>query len=353
MPSLPDIQPNVREWITLRQALCWIVRGLEPDLVGAAYTLSLPPEFDHACRQLFRLFSTDKLKVRGKPAINITLTYNEQSSAPEAECSEFGNETDISAEIFRRTGFDSIDWKYGELKHASYDHSVEAAVISIYMSDLCVRWSDLRQLTEEGRSVGVDAKERRLEDQNQDREQSGKKRSVATSKRQGGRKPRDDWPMLAALSAILSERDPKFWRKGIDKKIEDLKNILVKVGHFTPETPAPRRSQFGITSWSYVKTADDMLAEQCSPSLPSPGFLPLVSALVAIVREHDREPGNVSCECEMTKQVELLLSAAADLVGNGFLGLSDSDLYERAQAITKHASEVHKKFCRKLRLRPI
>lgn len=341
MPDSPKLQRQ--KWITLPQALRWIVTREVPTPENMGVLPSFP-DGDSSRENLFRYWIEGSLKLYGSSESN-SIQGRLPYRSYEDDCEEtYGFRATIPAEIIKKSGFNSINWCHCTIGY--YYIEDNPPDLYCYWVNLRVRWDDFYALTT-GREISRPEKKSHVS--------LHKKRSSAPSKGQRGKKPRKDWPLLAALSVIVGERNPDFWAVGTDDKLEILGPILAAGDHLSPNNNIlPGRSQFDKIALSYVKVANELVAEQRSPDLPLlPDTLPLVAALVAIIREHDREPGEVSCESKMTEQVELLLNAAADVEGSSFFGSSDTDLYKKAQAATKHASEVHKRFCRKPRLGPI
>ncbi|MBI2240934.1 MAG: hypothetical protein HYU59_09055 [Magnetospirillum gryphiswaldense] len=339
---MPDtVNPQRQAWITLPQALRWVMAGEMPTLENRETLPSCPSE--HTSRaNLFSFWIDGRLKLYGLEGYypNRPWTPLQSSLTYEYDCWEGTDLVWIRPQVIKQANFDSIDWEHGTLGRF---HLLKDEVDSHpYFIDLRVRWNDLYAITTGKEAPAYEKK-------------SHGGLVVETPKRRGGRKPRKDWPLLAALSIMVGDRNPNFWAVSTDDKLGILRPILEAGHHVSPNNNTlPGRSQFDKIALPYMKVANELLAERRSLGLPlMQDMLPFVAALVAIIREHDREPGEVSCESKMTEQVKYLLSATADLEGSNFLGSSDIGLYKKAQAVTKYANEAHKEFCCKPHLRPI
>ena len=136
MPPLPTIQPPAPEWVTLPQALRWIVGETLPVLpsyeIGNPAELPYFYESDTSREDLFRALVSGELELHGTPDPDV---FGEVKFLR------------VPTEIIAKAGFSSINWRESILCIPSADGHIPAKKEGFYWVDLRVRWADLYALT--------------------------------------------------------------------------------------------------------------------------------------------------------------------------------------------------------------
>lgn len=170
MPAFSNMKPHVKEFVTLPQALHWIIDGIEPDLTGELKDLPSTPEGDTSCKDLYRCWITGQLELFGNRGKKASLRRESELAREEVIFNEFEDFSKIPSELIMQFGIDAIDWERSTLSRIFYNEDDGEWVVSSddddcggfdYWEDLCVRWVDLRQLTGGREPLGA-AKRQRL-----------------------------------------------------------------------------------------------------------------------------------------------------------------------------------------------
>ncbi len=144
MPESLNTQQQI--WVTLPQALRWIMAGEMPTLENREALPTCPSA--HTSRaDLFSFWIDGRLKLYGLDGYdpNRPWTPLKSSLTYEYDCWKGTDLAWISPQVIKQANFDSIDWEHGTLgrfhllKHEDDSHP--------YFIDLRVRWNDLAKLT--------------------------------------------------------------------------------------------------------------------------------------------------------------------------------------------------------------
>ena len=288
MPALSNMQPHVKEFITLPQALHWIVSGKEPDLTGELEGFPSAPEGDASCEDLYRCWITGQLELFGNRGKKASLKRDPVLAREEVIFSEFEDFSKIPSELIMQFGIDAIDWERSTLSRIFYNEDDGEWVVSSndddsggfdYWERLCVRWVDLRKLTAGREPLGA-AKRKRLTGRREPSDAATRpldpiadvyrEDSDSDEKRGPGAPKRPDWTLIAALTAIIRERERGSREVSSELGTHNrLKLILEAAGYRCPDNPnPPSRSGFKKEALDCVGEAE-MLYEKGIKKSPS------------------------------------------------------------------------------------
>ena len=349
MPDFPKMQRQ--KWVTLPQALRWIMTREEPSPENRG-TLPTFPDGDTSREDLFRHWIDLRLKLYGldgfdprRPWTPLTssLTYKD-------DCWEHTGYLWIRCDRICRAGFDSIDWERGSLGHFFIGDHEDGSYP--YFVDLRVRWDALHALTTEKKTSGTNEAGARKSSAVAQKEHEDVKRPAAQPKqsRQGGRYVWPDWPMMTALTAMVRDRDRYFWEKvGRDKKRERVASILGDEYKCIDGKPIPASSSFRDHAVAAVDVAVAFLEKSWLLERDAPlRWLPLVAALAIIIGEREPDSWKQSSESEKHGKIKLILEVLGCTDPDEIPISSGSEVIDEALIAVKRAREFYEKRAEKL-----
>lgn len=343
MPTLPNAHPLVKEWITLPQALCWIVDGIEPDLIGEPGSLPSSPKTDAARTNLYRYWVSGQLELHGQSGKDATISDNETPPYKKMECHNLENLKKINKNLIRRGGINRIDWAHGTFYREIKDRDDCDECFFFYFENLRVNWQELYNLTLESNP-------------------SGNTRSVvqapsANKKRGRGGPKRRDWPVIAALAAIIWEREAKMREtdQGLCNRTARILEVRKNEADGANYNPCLPRESFIRSAVYAVEQAiklypikeDVSLRKRKRSKHYPPDILSCASALAVITIERSRNRGTSITESEIINLVTHNISAIYNVKLDDYYGTPRENLeklsIENARKAEEYYNEWHRR----------
>lgn len=245
MPTFINPKSLSQQLITLPQALRWLVLKEAPnsDNVGALPTF---PDGDTSRETLFWYLAEGHLRLYGSDA-------SKDGKAPyrayeeDCEVDELGPGSIVPDESIRRAGINSVNWCHSTLGSYYIDEECENSSPP-YWVNLRIQWKAFHELTTgqplQAAAEGV----QRL------------KEWEAKAKRGRGAPMRPDWPFLAAVTAIVREREIGSRETSSDNGLHSrVGKILDKAKYSCPDHERlPSRPNFIEKALAPVEAAIDI-----------------------------------------------------------------------------------------------
>ncbi len=287
MPILPKARPMVKKWITLPQALRWIADGIEPDLAGEPGSLPSSPEIDAARVGLYRHWISGRLELHGRSGEGATISYDVASARAEVKHNELTKLKKINKSLIRREGIERIDWEHGTFYREVSEKEEIDDWFQFYFDDLRINWKELYDLTTENNSSSNTPAE---------------KNSPSTDGKRGrGGPKRSDWPLMAALAAIIWEREAenRYSDKGLCDRTGRILEVRKNETNGEEYKEGPSREGFFREAISAVEQAIKLypgnnnitLKERKRSKRYLPDILSCASALASITTERNHSEG--------------------------------------------------------------
>jgi hypothetical protein len=287
MPALPKAPSLVTEWITLPQALRWIVDGTEPDLAGDRGAPPSSPETDAARSDLYRYWISGQLELHGLPGEDATISYDATSSRMEPECDKFGYLEKINKDLIRHEGIDRIDWANGTFYREISGEKESDNCFLFYFCGLRVNREKLYALYTNNKPSRCS--------------QAVLQSPSTEGKRGRGGPKRSDWPLIAALAAIIWEREAenRYSDKGLCDRTARILEVRKNETNGEKYREGPSREGFFREAISAVEQAikiypgknNIILKKRERSKYYRPDILSVASALASITTERNHSEG--------------------------------------------------------------
>lgn len=314
MPALPEVQPLVKKWVTLPQALRWIVEGIEPDLAGEPGTLPSFPEGDTSCKDLYRYWISGEIELYGQLGLDAEVLYDDSFSPIGVECRSLGEFKKVRVDHLRKAGINAIDWKCSSFYTFIYNEEDQSHYIKFCWENLKIRWGDLLRL----------ATKKKISNPNQTESQD-----PSTGKKSGsGRPKRKDWPLMAALVAIIWECEPTRLRDSDLRTYNRVKEILSKVNYHQCGLP-PSADGPDIPARDGLVRHAIVSVEHARKLKPSDKDTSIKKRL-----RHREKPPNIQ------RIVFALVATIAERKSTGWPNLSDRERHKNIVEILKASSNT-------------